>query len=74
MLLMSQDDTRHSFDAERFAEGFEEVERVTHFVDPESLLGKAMAEARESWARNGGPPDPDDFKIVPDPVNLDDDQ
>ena len=30
-----------------FADGFEEVERVTHFVDPDSSLGKAMAEARE---------------------------
>jgi len=30
-----------------FADGFEEAERVTHFVDPDSALGKAMAEARE---------------------------
>lgn len=42
---MPQDD-RHPFDADRFLDGFTEERREVE-VDPDSLLGKAMAEARE---------------------------
>jgi len=65
---MSQHDLRHPFDVERCADGFVEVERVTHFVDPDSELGRAMARARESWAEHGVP-DPDDFRVEPIPVD-----
>lgn len=56
---MRERDERHPFDAERFVEGFDETVRV-HQVDPDSELGRAMAEARESWGEKG-PPDPADF-------------
>ena len=42
------------------ADGWVEVERVTHFVDPDSEPGRAMARARENWGE-AGPPDPEDF-------------
>ena len=45
---------------EHAAEDLFEVERSTHVIDPESDLGRAMAQARESWG-DGGPPDPEDF-------------
>ena len=42
---MSQSHQRHPFDADRFLDGFME-EAHEHAVDPDSPLGKAMAEAR----------------------------
>jgi len=73
---MSQDpepyDIRQPFDAQKPLDGFAE-EVHEHQVDPDSPIGRAMAEARESWARSGGPPDPADF-VFPAPiaVELDD--
>jgi len=62
---MSQDDAHDP------ADGFQEVERVTHFVPEDSPLGEAMKRARESWGE-AGPPDPDDFVFPePTPVELD---
>jgi hypothetical protein len=70
---MSQSDPRHPFDAERFLEGFTEEERQVP-VDPDSPLGRAMAEAREAWASPDYVPiDPETFKVEPIPVTLDDD-
>jgi len=66
---MSTDDQRHP--CAQFADSFEEVERVTHFVDPDSPLGRAMDEAREAWGRDGVP-DPETFTVTPVPVELDD--
>ena len=70
---MSQDDQRHPFDADRFLDGFEEVERGVHVVDPESALGKAMATYRERLARGDVEPiDPETFTVEPIPVEPDD--
>ena len=55
---MSELERRTPF--EDFADSFVEVERVTHFVDPDSELGRAMARARDAWGE-AGPPDPEDF-------------
>jgi hypothetical protein len=54
--------SRHLFDADRFVDGFEEVEQQVPVL-PDSPLGKAMSEARD-----GEPLDPD-FRIVPIPVD-----
>ena len=62
---------RHPFDADRIVEGFEEVETVQAPVPADSELARVMADARESWAAAGGSPDPDDFRIEPNPVDLD---
>jgi hypothetical protein len=43
---MSQNDERHPFGADRFLDGFTVEERQVP-VDPDSPLGRAMAEARE---------------------------
>ena len=64
---MRQDD-RHQFDADRFLDGFTEESRQVP-VDPDSPLGEAMAEARESWGASG-PPDPDTF-VFPEPIPVD---
>jgi len=67
---MSQDDQRNPW--EQLADSFEEVERVTHFVAPDSPLGRAMAEAREVWAHPGYEPiAPETFTVTPIPVELD---
>ena len=55
---MDERERRNPF--EDFADGFIEVERAVHFVDPDSELGRAMARAREAWGE-AGPPDPADF-------------
>ncbi len=57
--MNEQHHDRHSLDADRFVEGFEETV-IVHPVDPDSELGRAMARARESWGE-AGPPDPADF-------------
>jgi hypothetical protein len=68
---MSQPDPRHPFDADRFLDGFTEEEHQ-HPVDPDSPLGRAMAEARAAWARPDYVPiDPETFKVEPIPVELD---
>jgi len=42
-------------------------------VDPDSPLGRAMAEAREEWDRPDYVPlDPETFKVEPIPVDPDD--
>jgi hypothetical protein len=70
---MSQDD-RHPFDADRFLDGFTETERQVP-VDPDSPLGRAMAETREAWAQPGYVPiDPETFTVTPIPVDLDEDE
>jgi hypothetical protein len=61
-------DTWHPFDADRFAEGFEKTE-CQIVVPPDLPLSRAMVQAREPWAANGGPPDPDDFKVTPAPMD-----
>ena len=56
--------------AEHVVEDLFEVERATHVIDPESDLGRAMVQARESWG-DGRPPDPEDFdwsSVRPEPV------
>ena len=55
---------RHRWDAQTFADSFTEEERQVP-VPADSELGRAMAQARESWAAAGGPPDPDDFQVEP---------
>ena len=62
------DDPRHPFDTERFLEGFT-VEEHRHPVDPDSPLGRAMAEARASWGE-AGTPDPESF-VRPEPIAVD---
>jgi len=71
---MSQDnepyDLSQPFDADTLLDGFTVEERQVP-VDPDSPLGRAMAEARASWAKNGEPPDPDDF-VFPEPIPVTD--
>ena len=60
------------FDTEAFLDGFTE-EAHEHKVDPDSPLGRAMAQAREAWAQPGYVPlDPETFKVEPIPVNPED--
>jgi hypothetical protein len=65
-------DIRQPFDPDKLLDGFTVEERQVP-VDPDSPLGRAMAEAREAWAAPGYVPiDPETFKIEPIPVELDD--
>ncbi len=52
-----------------FADSFSETERQVP-VPADSEVGRVMAAARESWARDGVP-DPDDFTVEPVPFDLD---
>ena len=64
-------DTRHPFDAGRFADSFTEEERQVP-VPADSPLGKAMAEYRERAARGEVEEiDGDTFTVEPTPVTLD---
>ena len=71
---MSQDrepyDVSQPFDPDKLLDGFT-VEARQVPVDPDSPLGRAMAEARESWALEGMP-DSDDFSVTPVPVESGD--
>jgi hypothetical protein len=68
---MSDDDRRHPFDVDLFLDGFTE-EVHEHRADPDSPLGRAMAEAREAWAQPGYVPlDSDTWTVEPIPVELD---
>ena len=66
-------DLSQPFDAQKLLDGFTVEERQVP-VDPDSPLGRAMAEARASWGE-AGPPDPDAF-VWPaqTPVELDDEK
>ena len=69
---MCNDDRRPPFDPDRFLDGFT-VEEHQHQVDPDSPLGRAMAEARQAWAQPGYRPiDPETFTVTPIAVELDD--
>ena len=59
-------DISKPFDPHELLDGFTVEEREVP-VDPDSPLGRAMAEARESWAENGVP-DMTDWKVEPIPV------
>ena len=62
------DESRHPWDAQTFADSFEEDEHQVP-VPPDSPLGRAMADYRERVARGDVKPvDPDTFKVVPVPV------
>jgi hypothetical protein len=63
-------DLSQPFDADELMGGFTEEERQVS-VDPDSPLGRTMAEARESWAQHGVP-DPNAMTFEPIPVELDD--
>ena len=64
-------DVAQPFDADTLLDGFTVEERQVP-VDPDSPLGRAMAEAREAWAAPGYVPiDPDDFHVEPIPVTFD---
>ena len=68
---MRQSDPRHPFDADRFLAGFTEEEHQ-HPVDPDTVLGRAMAAAREAWADPAYVPiDPETFRVEPIPVEPD---
>lgn len=56
------------FDVEGFLGGFTVEERRVP-IDPDSPLGRAMAEARASWGE-AGPPDPAAF-VFPEPRPVD---
>ena len=69
---MSQDsepyDLSQPFDADTLLDGFT-VEECQVPVDPDSALGRAMAEARAAWAAPDYVPlDSDMFKVEPIPV------
>jgi hypothetical protein len=73
---MSQDrapyDLSQPFNADELLDGFTEERRQVP-VDPDTVLGRAMAEARKAWAAPDYEPlDPDDFHVEPVPVRLDD--
>lgn len=53
-----------------FIDSFTEEERQVP-VPADSEVARVMAQARESWTRDGGPPDPDAFTVEPVPVTLD---
>ena len=66
-------DISQPFDADALMDGFT-VEEHEHRVDPDSPLGRAMAEARQAWAQPGYRPiDPDTWTGTPVPVETDDD-
>jgi hypothetical protein len=66
-------DVSQPFDAKKLLDGFTEEEHE-HPVDPDSPLGRAMAEARQAWAAPDYVPiDPETFTVEPIPVTLDDD-
>lgn len=68
---MSQDHRRHPFDADRFLDGFTVEERQVP-VDPDSPLGREMAEYRERQARGEVEElDPDTWTVEPIPVEPD---
>jgi hypothetical protein len=65
-------DLSQPFDAEKLLDGFTVEERQVP-VDPDTPLGRAMAEAREAWAAQGYVPlDPDTWRVEPIPVDVDD--
>lgn len=65
-------DQAQPFDAQKLMDGFtEEVQE--HQVDPDSPLGRAMAQYRERLARGEVESiDPDTFAVEPIPVELGD--
>jgi len=67
-------DVSQPFDAQKLLEGFTEQRREVP-VDPDSILGKTMAAAREAWAAPGYVPiDPETFTVEPNPVADFDDE
>lgn len=71
---MSQEpyDLSQPFDAKKLMDGFELVGERQVPVDPDSLLGRAMAEARAVWMQLGYQPiDPETFEVEPISVELD---
>lgn len=65
-------DLAQPFDAQKLLDGFA-VEEIQVPVDPDSPLGRAMAEYRERLARGEIEPiDPETFAVAPTPVEPDD--
>jgi hypothetical protein len=66
-------DLSQPFNAQKLLDGFELVDERQVPVDPDSPLGRAMAEARAAWADPDYVPlDPETWKVEPIPVELDD--
>jgi hypothetical protein len=65
-------DLSQPFNADELMDGFELIDKRQVPVDLDSPLGRAMAEAREAWARPGYVPiDPETFAVEPIPVEPD---